>query len=1689
MSATWKTVRVFISSTFRDMQAERDHLVRFVFPRLRQDLLHRRIHLVDVDLRWGVTSEQDALSVCREVVDECRPRFLCVLGGRYGWVPPAKTRSITADEVHYGVLDRDLKSRGFAYFYFRDPSATAAMVEVAPGEFREPTGSHGAVSLTELKTAISEAGLQPFIYRAHWDEQSRRLIGLKEFGDRVCADLQQSIDQEFGPATGEKLDEFTEENAAMEAFIEERVQRFVLGSRQTVWNELRQHAESTGGNGYLCLTGEAGSGKSALLGKFYQDYREIQPQDLVIPHFVGASPGSTDVRRTLLRLCHELVTGTGLTAEIPEDPEKLRVAYAEILQQAAAKKHVVIVLDAINQFDSTTQFAGWSWLPEELPGTARIILSTLSGPALDSLRDRQQPPRLVELQPLDASDREAIIREFLHRYRKSMTDDQRAALLTKGDAGTPLYLLVALEELRTLGTYEEITDRIAQLPPDTRALFIWILKRLEDDDGFRDASGQKVGQELVSRFVSFLGASRHGLSQQELVELLSPGDTQGNVAALAQLLRPYLMRRGELLNFYHGQFREAVGQKYLQAEPQRYAAHADLAALFNYAERTGRLWRDAPQRSLTEYPYHLWQSGSTEPLFALAADDAFLEAQERVPTEPDLFLQTIEMALNTACRTREPMRMASLTLKRARKAEARREGNPILTLDDQSLCFSDRVSRAWAIAEGLPPQVSVYSTLVLAYRLRSIGCKAEARATVERLGKRPLPELGGVCWIAILLLAELEEEFQTTRWAKTLLAHPAYLGTLSERLAELGNVSAALRVADQVENREVKDVSLSEIVKAQVRNSHFEAALNTARRISDLESYCSVLIDILHDGRLAGLDLRIAIHEQLRSFGVEARNPSQTRRIEMDDPAAVQRALSSTTCSFVGNSTNQAVLYSELGQLEEALNLAAKIQEPSDRVGALCRIALVNPKKHDSSPLLQMAEDALKECDEWSQKSARLLIQETCSRVAFEKGDIDLALHLARVIEDPAARVNRLSETYTALDDDAKKSYSEVLQDALQLASSIMNDQERLAALKRVATAMRKSGVDLTPVYAAATEIDANGTPWTTRIPAYPVELVKQEVAELLAIAGHFTEAENVASRIAKPENCVSAFCEIAEIKMNSGLDPKDAFAKAVGAAQMSPLRDTALRDIAEIQLRLGFDPLETFIAAIPTSTANPKANNPKILTTIGEIIVLKLRRKMSITTNLRLILDLAANMSNYPEGEKAVAAVADVLARAGCFEAAIKMAANLASQPIDAFDEETLLDETLTKLADHMLESASPPNPDGLYSLCAKIKDPKSRTHLLAKIGEILHKAGLDNGPLFHEGEHIAEGIEDAKERCLAFCELAMSMGNVGLDDVPILHAAIDSANQVEEETYSSERTGAVEAIIKALTKTGRADAAITIAVQSLSADEQSEPIAAVVIELANAKRFEEALVAVRRIPDRDIRLQTMAEVLSRTGRHAAALRAIRQIKKPEVQCPALQRLCRSQLAAGHDIAETLHFALESARRIQPNDKILNPFREILELCPERDLDETEIIREAISWADASDQDKTRKGGRAPVAIALAHRGRYNHALKIAMSTQIEARRLGYLIGLIASAQLAAGDVLGAFAAYDAVLAGHGRALELIGATLRDSANGVFENGVLAEYLLRACRFVDSSIRACGVICKAFPESSENVLNLLHPV
>jgi len=921
MAATWRTVRIFVSSTFRDMHAERDHLVRFVFPRLREELLQRRIHLVDVDLRWGVTSEQDSLQVCKEIIDECRPRFLCMLGGRYGWTPPGRAESITAAEVRYGVLDQ-LGRHGYAFFYFRDPVATYSMVEARPGEFRETPGSPNEQKLADLKSAIIKAGLNPFVYAANWDRETKRLTGLKAFGDRVYADLKRSIDEELGRQPPEKLDEFAEENAAMEAFVEERTERFVLGSREPVLNELLAHAEGVDSNGYLCLTGEAGSGKSALLSHFYRCLLSPAsglPPSLVIPHFVGASLGSTNVHRTLRRLCHELKANCpDVTADIPDDPEKLRGAFPDFLRQACEKKRVVILLDAINQFDFTSYSGGLRWLPDELPGSARIVLSTLDGPTLEELRQRGYSPREIELKPLTTTDGEAIIWQFLQRYRKTFEPIQRAALLAKTDADTPLYLLAALEELRTLGTYEEISDRIAQLPPDTQSLFTWILTRLEDDDGFRDVSGQKVGHQLVPWFASLMGVSRHGLSQLELTNLLDKGDPQGNTAALLHLLRPYLLRRGELLDFYHSQFRLAAETKYLATGEKRQVAHKTLADFFrHHADPLGDgSWTNGNPRALRELPYHAFEAQLYDTSFAIARDERFLSAQvHSFPSEPLLPLESIQLAIRAAATIDDAAKMAEFSLCHVNQVVRRTRESPLEALRAGDL------QRSWRLADVYCTEHCVLWHLLLAVILKEDGRQAGARETLVRLNEKSLPRLSeSQEELAFRLLLETDDLLgERLATLPSRLLNKDLLLDLCRVFAEKGYVSLAMKMAQEIE-------------EARMSVTHLNVAYGSSRWLASR----------LHNPRpTITTALALAVIAEAQAHAGDRRTAHWTISLGLrmaegvQDPAARASALTA-----IARAQFQAAdLGSSFQTFNQAGAMTRLIESETDRDWALCHLA------------------------------------------------------------------------------------------------------------------------------------------------------------------------------------------------------------------------------------------------------------------------------------------------------------------------------------------------------------------------------------------------------------------------------------------------------------------------------------------------------------------------------------------------------------------------------------------------------------------------------------------------------------------------------------------------------------------------------------------------------------------------------
>lgn len=69
-----RAIRVFVSSTFQDMAAERDEPMKRVFPELRRVANERDVSWTEVDLRRGITDEQRAegrvLPVCLAEIRE-----------------------------------------------------------------------------------------------------------------------------------------------------------------------------------------------------------------------------------------------------------------------------------------------------------------------------------------------------------------------------------------------------------------------------------------------------------------------------------------------------------------------------------------------------------------------------------------------------------------------------------------------------------------------------------------------------------------------------------------------------------------------------------------------------------------------------------------------------------------------------------------------------------------------------------------------------------------------------------------------------------------------------------------------------------------------------------------------------------------------------------------------------------------------------------------------------------------------------------------------------------------------------------------------------------------------------------------------------------------------------------------------------------------------------------------------------------------------------------------------------------------------------------------------------------------------------------------------------------------------------------------------------------------------------------
>ena len=634
--AAFRSIRVFVSSTFRDMQAEREELVKRIFPQLRRLCESRGVAWSEVDLRWGVTDEQKAegavLPICLAEIDRSRPYFIGLLGQRYGWIPEELPEGITEQlpwlaglagtsvtemEILHGVLN-DPSAAEHSFFYTRDPAWVDSRSEAERmilGEY-ETDDEIAAVGPEAAATAAAQR-------RERLEELKRKIVATgiptwqypdpRQMGERVLADFTALIDRLF--PDDELPDPLDRDAEAHRAFGRAQT----LGQVRRPRLEEQFDAFASGDVQPLVVHAAPGAGTSAIVTAWLESWRASHPDDVLVEHHVGATADSSDWIAMAGRIIGELGRSHRHPgSEPPADAAGCRAAlFAAIDRAGDAPGRTVIVVDGVDLLTDIDGARTLTWLPKRVPPRVRVVLTTAHpGPVEEGLR-REWPQ--MALPGLDEAERRALIGAFLGRYSKGLDEVHVARLVAAPATENVLYLRTVLDELRQHGdhfTLGQVIDHYLAAPTLDELLGL-VLERYEADFE-RDRPG------LVGDSMRALWAARRGLTEPELLDTLGNGGESVTHAVWSPLVlaaEAGLVTASGRLVFSTEPHRRAVEQRYLATDDQRRAAHAMLAQSFGRYQLGPRV--------IEELPWQQIGADDIDGLFASLSDAAFTDMAYR----------------------------------------------------------------------------------------------------------------------------------------------------------------------------------------------------------------------------------------------------------------------------------------------------------------------------------------------------------------------------------------------------------------------------------------------------------------------------------------------------------------------------------------------------------------------------------------------------------------------------------------------------------------------------------------------------------------------------------------------------------------------------------------------------------------------------------------------------------------------------------------------------------------------------------------------------------------------------------------------------------------------------------------------------------------------------------------------------
>ena len=430
-------LRVFISSTFNDLEKERSLLMTRVFPKLIQVASERSVVLTPVDLRWGITANGEEKDIfTAKVVDICLKEidaaqcFIGIIGERYGWCPDSQDLSKS-----------NLLKGEFVGLIGAGMSMTE--IEMQYGVFMRPKHGMASFFIKDCKPTVSTDTLTK-------DFKERIIQGEKKHGYQVhdYSSLEQ-LAQDVEQVVLKALDTYYPEKHLSEFQKMEEYQRYILENHTRYYipngDLFHELDKGLGQSQYVCVTGLSGVGKTALLANWINRHSQSENYHIIFHLSLGTADNNN--QQIIKYICQKIANDYGFSINKTQQETPYTLLQL-LIKKIPQESTLILVIDGVDE--KWISFRRWF----QIPSNVKLLFSADFFDDNSLWADDLGYPSVL-IDEINGEAKRAFIKLYLQQYGKEM-EKEKEEYLAQNFTGNISMFRFLLNILVTFGNYETI---------------------------------------------------------------------------------------------------------------------------------------------------------------------------------------------------------------------------------------------------------------------------------------------------------------------------------------------------------------------------------------------------------------------------------------------------------------------------------------------------------------------------------------------------------------------------------------------------------------------------------------------------------------------------------------------------------------------------------------------------------------------------------------------------------------------------------------------------------------------------------------------------------------------------------------------------------------------------------------------------------------------------------------------------------------------------------------------------------------------------------------------------------------------------------------------------------------------------------------------------------------------------------